>query len=140
MHAEEQIHKTCETLQDAGIKVSLFIDANIHQIEAAARVRADMIEIHTGHYANAVSSNDELSKIIKASNKAHELGLQVNAGHGLNTDNVSAIAEIEHMVELNIGFSIISRAVFIGLDKAVMEMKQRMIDARQSSSQGNNES
>lgn len=130
LSSEQHIKIACEKLQDAGIKVSLFIDANKEQIEAAARVKADMIEIHTGHYANFENNADELERIIQAAQLADTLGIQVNAGHGLNIENVSSIAKIPQMVELNIGFAIIARAVFFGLDKAVSEMKQAMLDSR----------
>lgn len=123
----ERIREGCEYLADAGIKVSLFIDADAEQIQAAADAGAACIEIHTGHYADATTPEtcqQELEKITKAVTLAHELGLQVNAGHGLNYDNVTAIAKIPDVIELNIGHSIIARSVFVGLPTAVKEMKQ----------------
>ncbi|MEQ8428393.1 MAG: pyridoxine 5'-phosphate synthase [Gammaproteobacteria bacterium] len=122
-----RIREGCEYLANAGIKVSLFIDADTEQIQAAADTGAPCIEIHTGHYADATTPDTcqrELEKITKAVTLAHELGLQVNAGHGLNYDNVTAIASIPDVIELNIGHSIIARSVFVGLPTAVKEMKQ----------------
>ena len=127
------IKAACKRLHDAGIRVSLFIDADIPQIDAAADSGARVIEIHTGHYADAVNASDiknELDKIINAVKYANSLGLQVNAGHGLNYDNVRTVAAINEIIELNIGHSIISRAIFSGIHEAVREMKQLMQDAR----------
>lgn len=127
------VKKACRKLHDAGIRVSLFIDADHHQIDAAVESGARVIEIHTGHYADAVNSVDrnvELEKIMTAVQYARSLDLQVNAGHGLNCDNVQAIAAINDIIELNIGHSIISRAVFTGMHEAVLEMKRLMQEAR----------
>ncbi len=121
----------CATLAEAGVRVSLFIDADPRQLNAAAETGAPVIEIHTGHYADAQNSTEagrELSRIIDATALGLSLGLQVNAGHGLDYHNVSAIAAIQGLSELNIGHAIISRAVFTGLDEAVREMK-RLIQA-----------
>ncbi len=117
----------CAALADAGVRVSLFIDADPRQLNAAAETGAPVIEIHTGHYADAANSAEadrELSRIIDATALGLSLGLQVNAGHGLDYHNVSAIAAIQGLSELNIGHAIISRAVFTGLDEAVREMKR----------------
>ena len=125
--------ESCQRLQEAGIRVSLFIDADIEQINAAAKSGATTIEIHTGHYADAVTNEKrqlELEKIIKAVETAKSIGLQVNAGHGLNYDNVQSIAGLEAIHELNIGHAIIARALFIGINNAVSEMKKLMQDAR----------
>jgi pyridoxine 5-phosphate synthase len=104
-----------------------------YQIEAAIECGAPIIEIHTGHYADASSAAEkqkELQKISEACAYAHSLGLQVNAGHGLTLENTKAIAEINSVVELNIGHSIISRALFVGLGAATSEMKQLIQEAR----------
>lgn len=122
---EERIKKLNASLQEKGILVSLFIDADLKQIEAAKRTNADYIEIHTGFFANAFLKNDfknELEKIKQAALFAQELGLKVNAGHGLNYENVKYMHEVNGLLELNIGHSIISRALFTGLDNAVRDM------------------
>ena len=115
-------------LQDAGIPVSLFIDANPAQIEASARTKAAFVELHTGCYAEAKGGAQcrELELLIKGSKLAQDAGLRVNAGHGLTYWNVYPVARIEGMEELNIGHTIISRAVLVGLERAVREMKQAM--------------
>lgn len=116
----------CGELSDAGIRVSLFIDADLKQLEAAREAGAPVVEIHTGHYADAHndrSRRNELERIVKAVEYGAELGLQVNAGHGLDYHNVKEIVRIEGITELNIGHAIICRAVFSGLDRAVREMK-----------------
>ncbi len=121
----------CTRLADAGVRVSLFIDADPAQLEAAAAIGAPVVEIHTGHYASAVTHGERaaaLERIRAAVDLGLELGLQVNAGHGLDYHNVMAVAAIAGMRELNIGHSIIARALFSGLDRAVQDMK-RLIDA-----------
>lgn len=118
---------------DAGILVSLFIDADDEQIKAAADVGAPYIEIHTGSYADAKTDAEqakELERIAKAATYAASLGLKVNAGHGLTYHNVKAIAALPEMHELNIGHAIIGRAVMSGLKEAVAEMKRLMLEAR----------
>jgi pyridoxine 5''-phosphate synthase len=123
----------CKRLQSAGIRVSLFIDAEMEQINAAHEAGATVIELHTGHYANAVLEEERqgaLQKIIDSVTQAHRLGMQVNAGHGLNYHNVQAIAAIQDITELNIGHGIIARAVFSGMSEAVSEMKRLMVEAR----------
>jgi len=122
-----RIKEACARLKEAGIRVSLFIDADQEQIQAAADTSAPYIEIHTGHYADAVddkSVTEELSKIIKTVAFASNADLKVNAGHGLSYTNVIQIAAIPQILELNIGHSIISRAVLSGLPEAVREMKR----------------
>ena len=122
-----RIKESCQRLSEAGIRVSLFIDADEDQIQAAADVAAPYIEIHTGHYADSVdekSALTELKKIINSVEFAHNIGLKVNAGHGLSYNNVSQVAAIPQILELNIGHSIISRAVLTGLHEAVREMKR----------------
>ncbi len=120
-------------LSAAGIETSLFIDADKSQIDAAITSRAPYIEIHTGHYADANNEQDqqiELIRLIEGIRYAHANGLKVNAGHGLNYFNVKPIAAIEEIIELNIGHAIIARAAIDGLDRAVRDMKQLMLEAR----------
>ena len=122
----------CQRLAEAGVRVSLFIDADKAQIEAAAQVKAPVIEIHTGHYADyrGVQQQQEFERIREGVSYAKSLGLQVNAGHGLHYHNVQPIAAIDDIVELNIGHAIIAQALFIGLPAAVKEMKALMLEAR----------
>lgn len=120
-------------LKEADILVSLFIDADKKQIEAAAAAGAPYIEIHTGKYAEATQAavqQAELARIAEAAAYASSLGLIVNAGHGLHYHNVQPIAAIPEMYELNIGHAIIARAIFTGLGPAVTEMKRLMVEAR----------
>lgn len=128
----KKISAACARLADAGVRVSLFVDAEPAQIEAAARTGAPAIEIHTGQYADAESGaaqRQELVRIEQAVQQGLELKLQVNAGHGLNYHNVQAIAAIPGIAELNIGHAIIARALFTGLPEAVREMKRLMNEA-----------
>ena len=128
-----RMKEVCSELSANNIKASLFIDADNQQIEAAIECGAPIIEIHTGHYADASSASEkqkELKRISSACTYAHSLGLQVNAGHGLTLENTKAIAEINTVVELNIGHSIISRSLFVGLSSATSEMKQLLKEAR----------
>ncbi len=120
-----KLRKPIERLKKNGILVSLFIDPDQKQIDASRELEADSIEIHTGAYANAKKTEHrifELQKIRDAVGYATSLGLAVNAGHGLTYRNVSEVAAIPFVEELNIGLSIISRAVFVGIDKAIREM------------------
>jgi pyridoxine 5-phosphate synthase len=122
----KNIREACLRLANLGIEVSLFIDPDEKQLEAAFYCKAPAIEIHTGRYADAtdpLTQNKELNIIQKAATWAKEAGLIVNAGHGLNYQNVQTIAKIPELSVLNIGHAIISRAVIKGLDKAVREMK-----------------
>lgn len=118
-------------LQANGIQVSLFVDPQQDQIDAAVGVEANAIEIHTGQYANHRGTNrgKELSKIALAAEHAVHAGLEVHAGHGLDYDNVIPVATIPEISELNIGHSIVSRAVFTGLERAVVDMKQLLARA-----------
>ncbi len=118
-------------LHEAGVEVSLFIDPLPDAIEQAARSGADFIELHTGSYANAKGKNreNELKRLETAANYAHELGLRVNAGHGLDYENVLPIAQLPWVEELNIGYSIICRSIYTGLDQAVREMQDRILAA-----------
>ena len=122
----DRIVEVTSPLEEAGIFVSLFIDPDPGQIEAASRTGASFIEIHTGRYANAATENQrqlELDVIREAARGARDLGLRVNAGHGLNYKNTAPVAAIPDVEELNIGHAIISRAVLVGLDQAVQDMK-----------------
>jgi pyridoxine 5-phosphate synthase len=125
----ERMTEIVANLQGAGIPVSLFIDADVAQINAAASTRAKFIELHTGRYADAkdeASREKELTMLARGCEQALAAGLRVNAGHGLTYWNVYPVACLQGMEELNIGHSIISRAVLVGLERAVKEMKQAM--------------
>ncbi len=128
---EKRLTEVCKRLAGAGVRVSLFVDADPAQIEAASRTGAPVIEIHTGHYADAPGEQwrEELTKIEQAVNQGRDLGLQVNAGHGLNYHNVQAVAAIPGIAELNIGHAIVARAIFSGFQEAVREMKRLMREA-----------
>jgi pyridoxine 5-phosphate synthase len=129
----ERVREACARLAQAGVRVSLFIDADPVQIDAAAEVGAPVIEIHTGHFADAAApepARAELARVAQAVEHGLGLGLQVNAGHGLHYHNVEAIAAIPGIRELNIGHAIVARAVFSGLQVAVREMKYLMREVR----------
>ena len=120
-----KLRQVVESLRSVGIFVSLFIDPKEVQLVASQKIQADMVEIHTGTYsdaANAKIKEEELKKIARSAARAKELGLGVNAGHGLHYHNVIEVAAIPEIDELSIGHSIIARAVFVGLDRAVREM------------------
>lgn len=125
---QAQIAEACARLSGAGIRVSLFIDATPAQVETAATIGAPGVELHTGHYAEAAAGSaqqrDELEKLATAATLGRQLGRLVHAGHGLHYENVAEIARIDGISELNIGHSIISKAVFTGLHEAVQEMKR----------------
>ncbi len=127
----ERVQSACERLTKAGCRVSLFVDPDFDQIQAATKAGAPSIELHTGDWANAEGEAKvrAFKRIESAAAYAQQLGLQVNAGHGLTLDNVAPIAAIPGMCELNIGHSIIARAVFVGLKEAVVEMRQAMFQA-----------
>ena len=130
---ESEISDACEKLAAAGIKVSLFIDADLKQIDAAKRSGAPVIEIHTGHYADAENASEQqlrLNEIVVACEHANKLGLQVNAGHGLNRQNIHAVASLQPVRELNIGHAIIADSVFMGLEKTIAEYKRLMRESR----------
>lgn len=130
----ERVKKATQRLSEAGIKVSLFIDADHNQIDAAKACGAPFIELHTGHYADAsneAQQQAELARIAEAARYAHSLGITVNAGHGLTYHNVAPIAALPEIYELNIGHSIMGRAMFSGLEQAVIDMKNEMRQARQ---------
>ncbi len=128
-----KIKEAVERLEGRGIHVSLFIDPEPAQIETAKEVGAHAIEIHTGSYCNTSGRerDEELGAIFSAVTLARKLGLEVHGGHGLNYDNVLPIAAIEEIVELNIGHSIIARAVIVGIEQAVREMKELLARARE---------
>ncbi|MCX5816119.1 MAG: pyridoxine 5'-phosphate synthase [Proteobacteria bacterium] len=120
-----KIKKVIEKVREKGIKVSLFIDPEEEQIIASHKIKADMIEIHTGAYSDAKNEmicDKELKKVVNAAKRGKELGLGVNAGHGLHYHNLSEIVAIPEIDELSIGHSIIARAIFTGLDRAVRDM------------------
>jgi len=122
------LEPTIARLQSAGVRVSLFIEPAAEQIKAAKRLGADVVELHTGAFANASGEvqRQELERLRVAADHAADIGLQVNAGHGINYTNIAAIRTVPHLVELNIGHSIVSRAVFSGLEAAVAEMLAEM--------------
>ena len=127
---KDSVQKTVQRLKDSGIEVSLFIDPDFSQIDMAKSLGADAIELQTASYSEAVTPAmlaDELEKLQVCTKHAHELGLNVHVGHGLNYHNVQAVAAIPHVLELNIGHSIISRAVLVGIKEAVREMKNIML-------------
>ncbi|MBS3963787.1 MAG: pyridoxine 5'-phosphate synthase [Methylomonas sp.] len=131
--APAKMRDACARLADAGITVSLFIDADVRQIDAAVAAGAPVIELHTGCYADAqalAEQRQELARIREAAAYAHQAGLQVNAGHGLNLHNVAAICKIDQIVELNIGHALVAQALFDGLEKTVRDMKRVMREAR----------
>jgi pyridoxine 5-phosphate synthase len=146
--AEKSLTETCKKMNAAGIEVSLFIAPDEKQIEASARTGAQFIELHTGTFAEHYferwgvapdepargdarpTSFPELQRLIAGAQQAHSLGLKVNAGHGLNYVNLATLFKVPHLVELNIGHSIVSRAVFVGMETAVKEMLAAMRDYR----------
>jgi pyridoxine 5-phosphate synthase len=156
--AEKSLTETCKKMNDAGIEVSLFIAPDEKQIEASARTGAQFIELHTGQFAEEFSKKHcrsrgdgalsekskiaqslltpahadgvELQRLVTGAKQAQELGLKVNAGHGLNYENLPTICRVPHLVELNIGHSIMSRAIFVGMETAVKEMLALMKNYR----------
>jgi pyridoxine 5-phosphate synthase len=132
--AEKSLTETRLKMNDAGIEVSLFIAPDEKQIAAAARTGCQFIELHTGQFAESFGDlpkrHLELQRLISGAEQAHALGLKVNAGHGLNYENLMTLQRVPHLVELNIGHSIVSRAVFVGFEKAVHEMLALMKDYR----------
>ena len=136
--AEKSLAETCKKMKDAGIEVSLFIAPDAEQITASARVGAQFIELHTGKFAeesmgsvaSRPAASAELQRLIAGAKQAHALGLKVNAGHGLNLENLPALFAVPHLVELNIGHSLVSRAIFAGLETAVKEMLRAMKNYR----------
>ena len=128
--AEGIMHKGIAQLRGAGIRVSLFIDPDAEQIKASQKAGAEDVELHTGCYANAENSEEldrEYQRLVSAAGLAHKEKLQVNAGHGLNYINTQRICGLPHLRELNIGHSIVSRAIFVGISQAVQEMREIII-------------
>jgi pyridoxine 5-phosphate synthase len=138
--AEKSLTETCRKMKDAGIEVSLFIAPDPEQIAASARTGAQFIELHTGKFAEEFANAEhsrrnaetELQRLIDGAEQAHALGLKVNAGHGLNLQNLPALFRVPHLIELNIGHSLVSRAIFTGLETAVKEMLAVMKNYRSS--------
>lgn len=130
VHAHRtDIETAVKKLHEAGIECSLFIDADETQVKASRETGADMVELHTGPFANARNGRqleNEILRLIEAANCGHDLGLKINAGHGLNYHNLKHLMRVPHLHELNIGHSIISRAVFCGIHQAVVDMKHLM--------------
>lgn len=126
----DRIRETVAALQAAGILVSLFVDPEPNQLQASAAMQADMVELHTGtfanHYYDRAACRQALDQLIRGAEQAHTLGLTVNAGHGINYINISSILEIPWLHELNIGHSILSRALFTGIEEAVTAMRIRL--------------
>jgi pyridoxine 5-phosphate synthase len=129
----KELEVTIKRLQSAGIRVSLFIDPTLEQVDAASELGTEMVELHTGKLANAFADKikkQELENLQAAAKAASELKLQVNVGHGINYTNILLVHKIPHLTELNIGHSIISRAMFVGLETAVREMLAAMKNYR----------
>ncbi len=129
----DDVRQACARLGDAGIRVSLFVDPETDQLEAARAAGAPVVELHTGRWADArdrQSARAELERIRVAARAGAEMGLVVNAGHGLHYHNVGQVAAIEQIRELNIGHAIVARSVFTGLEAAVREMRDLMVQAR----------
>jgi len=127
----KELEPTIKRLQTSGIRVSLFVDPTLEQIDAAHELGVEMVELHTGKLANAFSEKiekQELENLQAAAKAASELKLQVNAGHGINYTNIALIHKIPHLTELNIGHSIVSRAVFVGIENAIKELLGLMAD------------
>jgi len=128
----DRVSEACRQLSEAGIRVSLFIDPEARQLDAAAAAGATVVELHTGAYAD--SSGEEqrtaFERIAGAARHGTEIGLTVHAGHGLNYENVGPIAALPEIVELNIGHAIVAQSVYDGIESAVAEMKRRMLEAR----------
>ena len=130
----DRVRQACELLGESGIRVSLFINADRAQIDAAKAAGAPVVELHTGHYADTAGDEQaaEFARIRAAVEHGKRVGLKVNAGHGLNYDNVGPIAALADIAELNIGHAIVAQAVFSGWETAVREMKRLMLEARRA--------
>src|SRR6266481_1269058 len=126
----EEIRKVARSLRDASVEVSLFVDPDLEQIKASHRADAQAVELHTGRYCEARGADErkrELSRLLDAAKAAAKLGLRVAAGHGLDYWNVTPVARIEEIGELNIGYAIVCRAVLVGLERAVRDMKELIV-------------
>ncbi len=131
----EKVARVTDAMNAAGIKTSLFIDPDAEQIEMAAKLKAPWIELHTGAYANAYHGAQrpaEFKRLVEGAKRGHAFGLIVNAGHGINYVNIAEVRTIPHLHELNIGHSIMSRAMFTGIEEAVREMKRLMNEVASS--------
>ena len=131
--SRDTVRRVVRTLRDAEIEVSVFIDPDLDQVKAAHRIEAQVVEFHTGRYCDARLEADrkrELARLIDACKAAAKLGLRVSAGHGLNPQNVTAVAAIPEVQELNIGHAIVARAILLGMERAVREMKDLLEKAR----------
>jgi pyridoxine 5-phosphate synthase len=130
----ERVCQACELLGGSGIRVSLFINADTAQIDAAKAAGAPVIELHTGHYADTAGEAQlaEFKRIRDAVEYGNGIGLKVNAGHGLNYDNVAPIAAVPGIAELNIGHAIVAQALFVGWEEAVRQMRRLMTEARRA--------
>jgi pyridoxine 5-phosphate synthase len=130
----ERVRDACALLAGSGIRVSLFIDADTAQIDAAKAAGAPVIELHTGHYADTAgeAQQAEFQRICDAVEYGNRIGLKVNAGHGLNYDNVVPVAAVPGIAELNIGHAIVAQAIFVGWEAAVRQMKRLMTEARRA--------
>lgn len=129
----DAVARACAGLGEAGVRVSLFIDADPSQVDAARRAGAPVIELHTGRYADALTDEErtaDLRRLAEAAMQADQLGLTVHAGHGLNYHNVQAICQIPQLCELNIGHSIIARALMVGIERAVSDMRKLLDQGR----------
>ncbi len=124
----ESLEPTVKALQSGGIKVSMFIDPDTPQVEASSKIGAEMIELHTGCFANAFGEDraSETERLHAAAKLGHSLGLQVNAGHGINLQNLPELLTVPHLAELNIGHTLVARSVRVGLEAAVREMADAM--------------
>ena len=125
----DELSPTVKILQEAGMEISMFVDPDVCQIEASAKIGAEMVELHTGCFANAEKGcerDEELDRLRIAAQRGHELGIQVNAGHGINYENIQQIHAVPHLKELNIGHSIVARSVRVGFRQAVEEMRELM--------------
>lgn len=128
----EESKRCVETLREAGIRVSMFIDPELSQVRASAETGAEMVELHTGNFANAAGGErrPEIERLTEAARAGVGMGLQVNAGHGINYGNLGDLFEVPHLAELNIGHAIVSRAMRVGMTAAVREMKEAMAGYR----------
>jgi pyridoxine 5-phosphate synthase len=126
----ERVTRATATLRDAGIRVSLFIDPTIEAVRLSRELGADAVELHTGEYAHHPDDLSRLVSLQTAANEGRAIGIDVHAGHGLTLKNVGPVAAIPEIEELNIGHSIVSRSVFVGLDEAVREIRRAMDSAR----------
>jgi pyridoxine 5-phosphate synthase len=126
----DEVRRVTRALRDGGIEVSLFIDPDLEQVKASHRADAQAVELHTGRYCEARTADErkgELARVAEAAKAAAKLGLRVAAGHGLDYWNVQPVARIEEITELNIGYSIVCRAVLVGLERAVRDMKELIV-------------